>query len=143
MDRVNKLYHNFFKAFTEVHSTTSEKEVQRRANEKWAQLEAQVKVGDMGPYNEEMAKLKHKKDTIKAKSSITSFLARQSSTKKLDLVILILGLHRRRHHQHKKTLLLALVSSLTFNIIICVLCVECVISHGGGGWGRGGGLAKM
>ena len=82
MDGVNKLYHDFFKAFTEVHSTTSGTEVQRRANEKWAQLKAQVKVGDMGPYNEEMTKLKHKKDTIKAKSSITSFFARQSSTKK-------------------------------------------------------------
>ncbi|KAK3773146.1 hypothetical protein RRG08_013733 [Elysia crispata] len=43
MDGVNKLYHDFFKAFTEVHSTTSGTEVQRRANEKWAQLKAQVK----------------------------------------------------------------------------------------------------
>ena len=60
MDGVNKLYHDFFKAFTEVHSTSGT-EVQRRANEKWAQLKAQAKVGDMGPYNEEMTKLKHKK----------------------------------------------------------------------------------
>ncbi|KAK3782177.1 hypothetical protein RRG08_032928 [Elysia crispata] len=82
MDGVNKLYHDFFKAFTEVHSTTSGTEVQRRANEKCAQLKVQVKVGDIGPYNEEMTKLKHKKGTIKAKSSITSFFAQQSSTKK-------------------------------------------------------------
>ena len=34
MDGVNKLYHDFFKVFTEVHSTTSGTEVQRRANEK-------------------------------------------------------------------------------------------------------------
>ena len=49
MDVVNKLYHDFFKAFTEVNSTIiSGTEVQRRANEKWAQLKAQVMVGDMG-----------------------------------------------------------------------------------------------
>ena len=72
LDGVNKLY-DFFKAFTAVFSTVSGTEVQRRANEKWAQLKAQVEVGDMGPYNEKMTKLKHKKDTIKANSSITSF----------------------------------------------------------------------
>ena len=106
----------FFKAFTEIHSTSGT-EVQRRANEKWAQLKAQVKVGDMGPHNEEMTKLKHKKDTIKAKSSITSFFHDSQAQQKLDLVILILGLHRRRHHQHKKTLLLALVMSKKGNHI--------------------------
>lgn len=86
MDGVNKLYHDFSKAFTEVHkSTTSGTEVQRRANEKWAQMKAQVKAGDMGPYNEEMTRLKHLKDSIKAKSSITAFFARQVTTKKPSL----------------------------------------------------------